>query len=207
MTPFQIAQRRLNAGKTRLALQTHLGNERQSVVTAETRQQCGICYRMLGMVREANEAFSQAMELAGDNAKRQGSILRDWAMVATLTGDFPLAFTQLNDSLGRLRCRGLSGEYFVTMGFIGRIHYLQGNRQHAEQFMHMADVGMRGDPDTPPVYVLNNAAWWLKTIRNPFRRLRIAKRVFPIARQTRNYRRMVQLTLLVTCHPVVNLFS
>lgn len=189
----------LNSGNVRKALDELLSLKgRLQRSTSELEQLIGICWRMSSEYERATTAFGKAYELA-DNDVDKGRIMRDWAMVPLAQEHYDDAFKCLEESLELIRGHNVV-EYAVTMGFIGRVHFAQGDREAALSYFRTADLQLRTS-HAPRIYELNNLVWWMKAA--PFRaRIKVARRALPLAYRAGNARRLAQIALLVWYRPL-----
>ncbi len=202
---IQRAEKQLDSGRPTEALisllQARHGHYYKR--SADIEHLLGICHRLRGEFTEAEEAFDRALEYVGDvrdnEAFNRGRIVRDKAMLFLVQGRYDEAQERLETSrllLGAGEQAPHSPEerieYFVTVGFMGRLHAERGNLEAARECFTAADAELRGRAP----YELNNLVWYMKA--ESFRtRCKLGRRALSLARQANNRRREVQILLLM----------
>lgn len=191
----------LNRGDTQKALTNAVYASMLAVqgpLKAQAEQLAGICHRLLGNYESADNIFNVAYGYAEDNLHR-GRIKRDWGMVYLDQAQPDKAMELFIESQLLLveavgpddpRKEEAQIEYFVTLGFIGRAHLAQGDIAAARDYMHSADLQLKGHAP----YELNNLVWRLKA--SPFQlRRKLFPRAWQLAREAGHRQRQVQVVL------------
>lgn len=170
---------------------------------AAIEQQLGICYRLLGRLARAEQAFRSAYVLTKDSVRR-GSIKRDWAMIHLARHDFQAAHDMVEKAFGLIGQRDRM-EYAATMGFKARVYACEGNGAQADDFYRAADEMIRRGDDSDArkaTYELNNLVWWLKTAKGLRQRKKLTQRAWKLASAANHRGRQVQCLLLFIFRPL-----
>ena len=130
------------------------------VSKAEALQLAGVIWRSTGAHQESESRFAAAYRLASlaQQPCLADAILRDWAMLRADQGNLEEARYKLLAARSAQLQRGELLETACTEGFLGRVHWLQGQRAEALSLFASADRGLASKPD----WRLNNAIWWMK---------------------------------------------
>ena len=165
------------------------------VSKAEALQLAGVNWRSTGAHQESDSRFAAAYRLASlaQQPCLADAILRDWAMLRADQGNLEEARYKLLAARSAQLQRGELLETACTEGFLGRVHWLQGQRAEALSLFASADRGLASKPD----WRLNNAIWWMKAC-DFWGRLVLAPRTITLAYQSGYRRRATEaLALLV----------
>lgn len=157
----------------------------------------GIDLRLAGWLNEAEEAFEMAMTFNQGNPQHLGTILRDYAMVKIDQGKFSEAREMLRQAILELPWADDPLEFAVTMGFLARSYWLDGQREDALTYYASAYQDIRGKND---IYEVNFLIWWMKAL-GPFGRFRRSLRAIRLAHKTGHNERMVEAVLITLAGP------
>lgn len=202
---METAGELLNRGKTWQALMAfydvrdqQMQDDTSGRPSGEVMQMIGVCCRMLRYYQRAEDAFKQAIDLAGDNLELRGKIYRDWSMVPLVQGDIQRAgeLAVLSQSC-LLR---FPRELEITKAFIGRVFMKRGDYMAAVDFFREVDGNLAKMKDTRTPR-LNSLVWWLKVESNPIKRVTLGCRGLQYAVANRNPKRVLQILLLLAVGP------
>ena len=198
---LQAAGKSLDRGETTQALifaQHASSLTRDTTEKARAEQLEGICNRLLGQYDAAQAFFAAAYSHAEDDLLR-GRIQRDWGMMFLARQDTLRAMVHMlasKDLIGSVRSDRphddeVHTEYYVTVGFIGRVHLANKRKPEAREALRVADAYLRGYAP----YELNNLVWRLKTMHLPSR-LKHGWRALRLATAAGHHRRQIEVVLM-----------
>lgn len=159
----------------------------------------GICYRLRGEFEESEAAFDRALKrLPKESDLDRARIVRDKSMLSLVQGDYATAEEQLETSRYLLSQDeevphepNSRVEYFVTIGFVGRLRGQQGDVLAARECFAAANAELRGRAP----YELNNLVWWLSN-ETPSVRCKLGCRALRLAFAAKNRARVLQVIAL-----------
>lgn len=203
----------LNTGFTRFALRCFdAAAKKLPQIDASIEQKRGICLRMLKQYSPAEKAFESALDVATANV-HCGQITRDWSRVPLAQGDIARASELIGQSLQYLQPsdtptskaeeeRKRKIEYFVSLGFQGLVWAEAGQHALALQTFKQVRTELAGIAP----YELNSIAMELQVA--PFGdRLKLYPHALWLSLRALNAKRVVQVTLLTFCRPILRLIS
>jgi len=188
----------LNIGRfanAAIAFMSAAGTERNAYEKACAYQMMGVALRLNKDFPEAGIAFGYAMKYVNGNDKLWLRIERDIGALLMEQGKLKEAAERLGKSYkGLLKLKSYT-EAATSLGYLGRVEFLKGDKRKAYLLLAEADailrsVGVNG------TYELNNLIWLFKRV-SLFERIALLPRILRLIRQTGQRRRMVEVVLLV----------
>lgn len=171
---------------------------------ARALQWRGITYRLSGKYVDAIDSLEEALARVDERSLQAGLINRDLGMVYVDlvqrykdNGDSSTARAarlHLENSQTILREVGLSIEEAATLGFIGRLHYIIGEKLPAAVAMKRADQILKKSDN--PAYELNNLIWLMRVVPRS-ERVELNRRALKLVQETGQTRRLKELKLLM----------
>jgi tetratricopeptide (TPR) repeat protein len=194
---MKTGEKNLNIGRYAdavIAFTFAASDARNSSESACAYQMQGVALRLNTDYPEAHIAFGIAMMYAIGDHPLRFRIERDEALVYMEEGNLQTAWDLLWDSYKGLRKLHDYIEAAASLGFLGRVAFVKGDRRRAYLLLAEADAMLRS-VGVSGTYELNNLVWLFKRV-SPLERIALLPRTLRLIKQTGQQRRLIEVVLL-----------
>jgi hypothetical protein len=171
-------------------------------------QMKSIAHSLNGEDQRAGEEFASAMRLVRNDPAHTARIMRDSNMallriamrmkprskkraeiLQRVEAGFSYSYGVLDGLIGQ------NVEAMASLGFLGRVALIKGDRFRARQLMQQAHAGLRGK-DGNPVYARNNLMWLIRVVP-PSEREELRRQIMQLIEHPETDRQVSELKLIM----------